>query len=65
VKQAVHRADNRQTPGSIRALAQSFQLSLEAGNKSPRTIKTYLKSVEGVKPGFGEAISRRDMLRNR
>ncbi len=30
---------------SIEALASSYQLSLEAGNKSPRTIQTYLEAI--------------------
>jgi site-specific recombinase XerD len=32
-------------PTSVRALASSFELSLAASNKSPRTIETYLTSV--------------------
>ncbi len=31
---------------SIEALASSYQLSLEAGNKSPRTIQTYLEAIQ-------------------
>lgn len=41
------RPDNWTTlPGHVRRLADSFRLSLEAGNKSPRTVKTYLESVD-------------------
>jgi site-specific recombinase XerD len=40
------RADNRtEAPGHIRALAESFRLSLEASNKSPRTVRSYIDSV--------------------
>jgi site-specific recombinase XerD len=33
-------------PGHVRALERSFELSLRAGNKSPRTVRTYLESIE-------------------
>lgn len=38
-------ADAIQAAGDIDRLAGSFQLSLEAANRSPRTIKTYLEAL--------------------
>ena len=35
----------REEPGHIRRLAESFRLSLEASNKSPRTIKVYMEAA--------------------
>lgn len=33
-------------PGRIRVLGESFRVSLKAGNKSPRTVRTYLEAVD-------------------
>ena len=37
-----------QSVGDVEILAEDFQRSLRAGNKSPKTIKTYLEAVEGL-----------------
>jgi hypothetical protein len=42
---------------SVDDLARSFERSLRAGNKSPRTIETYLEAVAGFK-GYLAATSR-------
>jgi site-specific recombinase XerD len=41
----LHRRPNARSTGSLGALAESYRLSLEAQNKSPRTIQTYLEAV--------------------
>jgi site-specific recombinase XerD len=45
---------------SVDDLARSFERYLRAGNKSPRTIETYLEAVAGF-TGFLSATSRRSL----
>jgi site-specific recombinase XerD len=46
MRSTAHKPDNWiAVPGHVRRLGESFRTSLEAANKSPRTVKAYLESV--------------------